>query len=361
MRTVATIQYGSVAIVAALILSVVVGVGTASAATTTPSTTMSQLEVLLKRIAELQAQLAASRGEVADILKSDYAEGAQNDDIKKVQELLATDSSLYPGGRVTGFFGPMTRAAIERFQERNGLEVTGRLDEPTRALIKELYRERQNGNFPPGLLQSTEVRERVSDRLADKWKDCDYKLPGRTKFCEKVREYRDDDDEDEDEDDDSAVSTKEVDRDDARKAIADAQRELVQFRSEVRDAKDDKDYTEATITAAHATAEAVVKKLTSARRAFGVGDFQEAYNLAREARSMMKDADENLDDSSKNTPARLLRVCPKEWYVDRMPSVGASNNLPGEYFIYNGVRRELTEFDVTWVKTNCSVKPQAVY
>ncbi len=304
MRTVSTIQYGTVTLVVAVVFAMFVGASTASAATTTPSsTTMSQLEMLLKRIAELQAQLAALRGEVADILKSDYAEGAQSDDIKKVQELLATDPTLYPGGRVTGYFGPMTREAIERFQERNGLEVTGRLDEPTRELMKELYRERKNGNFPPGLLQSTEVRERVWDRLADKWKDCDFKLPGRGKFCEKVKEHKDDEDEDEDEDeseddDDSASSTKEVDREDARKAIADAQRELNRFRVDYRDGEDDGDYTDQQVDAAEAAADAAAKKLTDARKAFSANDYEEAYDLARDAREMVKDADEDLDDDS---------------------------------------------------------------
>lgn len=313
MRTVSTIQYGTVAFVVALVLTVFVGVGTASAATTTPSTaTMSQLEMLLKRIAELQAQLAALRGEVADILKSDYAEGAQSDDIKKVQELLATDPTLYPGGRVTGYFGPMTREAIERFQERNGLEVTGKLDEPTRELMKELYRERKNGAFPPGLLQSTEVRERVWDRLADKWKDCDFKLPGRGKFCEKVKERHDDDDDDEDDDEDededededdndndnNASSTKEIDREDARKAIADAQREINRFRADVREGEDEDDYSDTQVDEALTAADAAAKTLTDARRAFTKSDFEEAYELANEAREMVKDADEDLDDNS---------------------------------------------------------------
>ena len=60
-------------------------------------------------------------------------------------------------------------------------------------------------------------------------------------------------------------------------------------------------------------------------------------------------------------PVNLLRVCPEEWYDNRMPSTVGSNDVLREYFIYKGVRRELSELDVNWVKTNCSVKPQAVY
>ena len=66
--------------------------------------------------------------------------------------------------------------------------------------------------------------------------------------------------------------------------------------------------------------------------------------------------------SQRPTPSvSLLRVCPEEWYDNRMPSTVGSNDAPREYFIYKGVRRELSEFDVNWVKTNCSVKPQIVY
>jgi len=56
-----------------------------------------------------------------------------------------------------------------------------------------------------------------------------------------------------------------------------------------------------------------------------------------------------------------LKVCPEEWFSNQMPSTIESNTpVSKEYFIYKGVRRELSEFDVDWVKTNCSVKPQVV-
>ncbi|OGN02639.1 MAG: hypothetical protein A2655_02875 [Candidatus Yanofskybacteria bacterium RIFCSPHIGHO2_01_FULL_43_42] len=66
------------------------------------------------------------------------------------------------------------------------------------------------------------------------------------------------------------------------------------------------------------------------------------------------------------TPSvNLLKVCPEEWYVNQMPgTVGLEtdqNKIPNEYFIYKGIRRELSEFDINWVKTNCSVRPQVVY
>ena len=68
-----------------------------------------------------------------------------------------------------------------------------------------------------------------------------------------------------------------------------------------------------------------------------------------------------LNNRSTTPTPTPLRVCPEKWYDNRMPSTVGSNDVPREYFIYKGVRRELSEFDVNWVKTNCSVKPQAVY
>ena len=58
---------------------------------------------------------------------------------------------------------------------------------------------------------------------------------------------------------------------------------------------------------------------------------------------------------------RFLRVCPEQWYGDRMPSIIGSERTNNEYFIYQGKRRELSEFDINWVKTNCQIKPVYAY
>lgn len=54
----------------------------------------------------------------------------------------------------------------------------------------------------------------------------------------------------------------------------------------------------------------------------------------------------------------LLQVCPDEWIQNKMPSTDAQS--ANEYFIYEGKRREIKEFDMEWVKKNCSIKPQIV-
>src|SRR3989338_9360709 len=57
----------------------------------------------------------------------------------------------------------------------------------------------------------------------------------------------------------------------------------------------------------------------------------------------------------------LLRVCPSEEIINKMPTLTPSQNPPSIYFILEGERRELTEFDLQWVAANCDVGEQAVY
>jgi hypothetical protein len=51
--------------------------------------------------------------------------GATNSQVSLLQAFLAKDASIYPEGRVTGHFGPLTQAAVEKFQLRYGLAKVG--------------------------------------------------------------------------------------------------------------------------------------------------------------------------------------------------------------------------------------------
>ncbi|MEX0932915.1 MAG: hypothetical protein WDZ77_02340 [Candidatus Pacearchaeota archaeon] len=55
-----------------------------------------------------------------------------------------------------------------------------------------------------------------------------------------------------------------------------------------------------------------------------------------------------------------LKICPDAWYDDQMPTIIGSNNPPSQYFIIDGERRELSEFDVDWIKENCEVNEPTV-
>lgn len=58
-----------------------------------------------------------------------------NADVTSLQTFLRDETSFYPGGLVTGYFGPMTAAAVSRFQTANGLAAVGRVGPMTRDLI----------------------------------------------------------------------------------------------------------------------------------------------------------------------------------------------------------------------------------
>jgi hypothetical protein len=62
-----------------------------------------------------------------------------------------------------------------------------------------------------------------------------------------------------------------------------------------------------------------------------------------------------LLSSCSITKTNKLKLCPEKWYQNRMPGSGGS-----EYFILNSERRELSEFDLNWVKENCNITPEVV-
>ena len=55
-----------------------------------------------------------------------------------VQALLARDPTLYPEGLVTGWYGPLTRSAVRRFQERAGITPTGEVDQATQEKLDDI-------------------------------------------------------------------------------------------------------------------------------------------------------------------------------------------------------------------------------
>ncbi|MES2623307.1 MAG: peptidoglycan-binding domain-containing protein [Patescibacteria group bacterium] len=61
--------------------------------------------------------------------------GSQGTDVSDLQRFLATDSSVYPSGLVTGYFGSLTKAAVTRFQAKNGISQVGRVGPQTMSVI----------------------------------------------------------------------------------------------------------------------------------------------------------------------------------------------------------------------------------
>jgi len=68
------------------------------------------------------------------------------------------------------------------------------------------------------------------------------------------------------------------------------------------------------------------------------------------------DVVEVVDDSVKK------RICPDEWIVNMMPGSVTPSPAPQEYLIINAKREEIINYDLNWIKSNCSIKePQVVY
>ncbi len=69
--------------------------------------------------------LFVAKADALSVITSSLDMGSQNADVTTLQTYLATDSSIYPSGLVTGYFGQLTKAAVERFQAREGIVSAG--------------------------------------------------------------------------------------------------------------------------------------------------------------------------------------------------------------------------------------------
>ncbi len=61
--------------------------------------------------------------------------GSRGADVSRLQTLLATDTNVYPQALVTGYFGGLSKAAVEQFQAGYGIPVVGRVGPMTRARL----------------------------------------------------------------------------------------------------------------------------------------------------------------------------------------------------------------------------------
>ena len=200
------IAIGVLSIVFALTLLVPSG---AQAQSSNVDDLLTRVQELLDMISDLQNQLDKLRSEQAELhnelrdeIRDGLHQGMTDEDIEKIQELLASDSAIYPEGLVTGYFGPLTKRALERFQQRFELRVTGEIDEDTRLHLEELLQEKFGDNIPPGLLRAPGIQEKVRIRLKD---GCDNARRGTAFFCNKIRIKVDDNDDEDDDDDELEI------------------------------------------------------------------------------------------------------------------------------------------------------------
>ncbi|MBI4121532.1 MAG: peptidoglycan-binding protein [Candidatus Ryanbacteria bacterium] len=111
------------------------GSGSGSPATTTPP----PAETTPPAVTPPPAEVTQPPAPAVDLPVSELAFGAEGDDVTRLQTLLATDPEVYPEGKITGYFGPLTRAAVRKFQEKYGLPAVGRVGPLTLAKLAEVF------------------------------------------------------------------------------------------------------------------------------------------------------------------------------------------------------------------------------
>lgn len=122
----------------------------------------SQIKALQEQIRSLQTQqvqLQASTNQAVLEIMQGLREGSEGDQVTLLQTLLAADATLYPEGRITGYFGPATRRAIARFQARHGLEQVGFIGPRTQDALNKWIKEQ------------FKAAEKLEDDIADDIKD----------------------------------------------------------------------------------------------------------------------------------------------------------------------------------------------
>lgn len=134
-----------------------------------------QVEQLKAQIQSLQTQIGAlnqakqdlkeTAGEVKGTLQllRQLKYGMSGEDIKLLQEILATDPSIYPEGLTTGYFGSLTKNALKKFQNKVCIDQTGTVGPKTLSRINELLTEGagKSGKIPPGLLTVPGIQKKL--------------------------------------------------------------------------------------------------------------------------------------------------------------------------------------------------------
>jgi hypothetical protein len=119
----------------------------ASASTApTASSIQQQILAIQAKIAGLQgAQAPVGTPPAYGVFARVMDPGDKDDEVRRLQGLLKTDSEVYPEGLVTGYYGTLTRNAVRRFQLKYGVIPNenalgnGRVGPKTMAKLNEIF------------------------------------------------------------------------------------------------------------------------------------------------------------------------------------------------------------------------------
>jgi peptidoglycan hydrolase-like protein with peptidoglycan-binding domain len=251
--------------------TVVVSPATVRAQTTTATTDVSSLitllQSLMKQVEELQKQLSSLRGEVQQVraeLRAGLREGVENDDVKKIQELLATDPTIYPKGLVSGYYGPLTKEAVMAFQKRHGLPETGVVDEATRKLLQDYLNKKTDKVVAPGWIKAPGLDKKITEQKKTEDKKVESKKVEDKKTETKLKD----------------TSTIKGHADGMIKAATDV---IADLEDAIEDAKDN-DEDEDDIEDAEEDLARAEAELNRAKTYFSKGEYQKAYDEAVKAK-----------------------------------------------------------------------------
>jgi peptidoglycan hydrolase-like protein with peptidoglycan-binding domain len=87
--------------------------------------------------AESALSVVGSTPTAVAVPETNLQAGTNSEKVKKVQEILKSLGYLSQETQTTNYFGPKTKEAILKFQQANGLPVTGNFGPATRQAIKE--------------------------------------------------------------------------------------------------------------------------------------------------------------------------------------------------------------------------------
>ncbi len=85
--------------------------------------------------------------ETSPLFQSDLQQESRGEEVRELQNCLAQFSDIYPSGKVTGYFGPETKAAVIKFQEKYAEDIlapwgfsrgTGLVSRTTRKKLNEI-------------------------------------------------------------------------------------------------------------------------------------------------------------------------------------------------------------------------------
>lgn len=129
-----------------------------------------QIKTLQVQIDQLKSELTATKSELAEVITElkftqNLYRGTAGEEVKNLQEFLKRFPDIYPQGLVTGYFGPLTEAAVKRLQEKNNIETVGVVGPKTRARLNELITSGAglSGVVSPGLTTAPGVQDKVVD------------------------------------------------------------------------------------------------------------------------------------------------------------------------------------------------------